>query len=165
MIGLRETKRPDHCAVGQCRKILLALFLGSIGVDGVHDQARLHRRRRTVGTVDPLDLEGDETVGNLADAGTAIAVDCRPQHPHLAHAANDFAIPGLLAKVLRHPLRQVVFAELSRRIADHAFVFVELLVQHEGVVPPEGGAGRNRVHGHCLSEVTDRQHPNPNSFA
>src|SRR3546814_4750579 len=47
-VGLGEAETADPFAGRQLRQVLLALRLAAVGVDRVHDEARLHRHRRAI---------------------------------------------------------------------------------------------------------------------
>ena len=84
---------------GYSRQETLALFLGAVGVDGMHDEARLHAHGRAVAAVDGLDLAGDQAVGDVVHAGAAVLLWQRgPQEAQLSHLGHDFAVEPLLGE-------------------------------------------------------------------
>src|SRR3546814_8917466 len=63
------------------------------GEDRVHHQRRLHAHRRAVSRINPLYRARDETIGDIAQAGAAIAFGQRraeqSELPQLAHRSEE----------------------------------------------------------------------------
>src|SRR5262249_5124384 len=91
-VGLGQAEAADPFALRQLRQVLLSLRLGAVGMDRVHDEARLHAHGRAVAAVDALDFAGDEAVADIVHAGAAIALDGRAEQAELAQLVHDRAV-------------------------------------------------------------------------
>ena len=99
VVGLGEAEAADEFAGGELRQIFAALRFGAVGVDRVHDQRGLHRHRRAVAGIDPLDLARDQAVGDVAEAGAAVFLrDGRAEQAERAHLADDRRIVAFVAE-------------------------------------------------------------------
>ncbi|MGY4472035.1 hypothetical protein ACVWWK_007744 [Bradyrhizobium sp. LB9.1b] len=155
-VGLGQAEAADPLAAGELRQVFLALVLVAIGVDRVHHQRGLHRVHRAVAGIDPLDLAGDEAVGDIACIGAAIFLRQRDaDQAELAHLVEDLAVGRLFEIGLGDTRQQLVLGVGARGVAHHALVFGELLVEQERIVPLERSRDRLvlglRARGHETS--------------
>ena len=150
MVRLGEPEAADPLAGGEARKVLLALRLGAVGVDRVHDEGALHAHRAAVAAVDALDLARHEAVADVVDAGAAVALDGRAEQAERAHLVHDLAVEALEARRHQHARLQARLAVLAGRVADRALLVAELVLEAQGVVPLEGG-----FHGQIPQEKRD----------
>ena len=138
VVRLGEAEAADDRASRQPGQVGLALSLAAIGVDRVHDQPRLDAHRRAVARIDALDLARDQPVGDVVDAGAAVALEGAAEQAERAHLVHDLAVEALVAVGLEDARHKPVLGEVARAVADHALVFRKLVVKQERVVPPEG---------------------------
>ena len=138
-IRLGQTETADQGAGGKAGEVFALLRLGAIGVDGIHHERGLHRHHRAVARIDPLDLAGDKAIGDIARAKAAEFLGyVHTQKPSLAHLAEDRGI-GFLVTVGGDDARlELVLRESLGRIAQHPFVFGQLVLKAQGVGPVEG---------------------------
>ena len=138
VVGLGEAEAADELAAGELRQIFAALRFRAVIVDRVHDQRRLHRHRRAVAGIDPLDLARDQAVGDIAEAGAAVFFrDGRAEQAERAHLADDRRIVAFVAERLEHARKQLVLRIVARGVAHHALFFGQLALKVERVVPFE----------------------------
>ncbi|MEH2548535.1 hypothetical protein V1283_005180 [Bradyrhizobium sp. AZCC 2262] len=167
-IRLGQTEAADPLAGGELGQVFLALGFVAIGVDRIHHQRRLHRVHRAIAAIDALDLARHEAIGNVARVGAAILLRQRDtDQTEFAHLVEDLAV-GLLFEIgLDDARQQLVLRVGARGVADHAFVFGELLVEQERIVPLERSRRRLvlglRAHAHenpfritVLMEIVDK---------
>ena len=113
----------------------------------MHHQRRLHAHGGAVTGVDPLHLPGGEAVGDVVRLGAAVLGRQRgAEQPELAELVHDLAMEYLVAVGLEHPWHEAVLAIVMTRIADHALVFGELLVQQQRIFPVETCLGCGHEH-------------------
>ena len=115
----------------------VTLLLAAIGVDGMHDQARLHAHRGAIAAVDPLHLPRDESIGDVVHAGAAIALDGRAEQAELAHLRHDRAVEALVPIGLEYARHQLFLAVGAGGVAQHALVLRELVVEEKRILPIE----------------------------
>ena len=137
-IGFGQPETADPFAAGQFGQIFALLLFRSIGVDRIHHEARLDAHHRPVAAVDPLDLPRDEAVADIAGTDPAIFLrNRRAEQPELTHLAEDRGIGVLVLKGVDDPRRQLVLRIGRGGVADHAFVFGQLIVEQKRVCPVE----------------------------
>ena len=137
VIGFRQAEAADEFARCQLRQVLFALRLAAVSVNGVHHEARLHAHHRAVAGVDALDFARNQTVADIAQPGTAVALDRRAEQAELAHLTENRGIGLFLAVRFLYARRQLRLRILPRGIHDQAFVVGELLLEPERVFPVE----------------------------
>src|SRR3546814_17104995 len=89
-----------------------------MGVYWVHDQGGLDAHRRAVAAVDALDLARDQAVGDVIDAGAAIALDRRAQDTEFAAFVHDFPVEPLVAVGLQERPTHLLLPILPRKVPD-----------------------------------------------
>ena len=72
VVGLGQAEAADHLAGRELRQIFLALRFRAVGEDRMHHERGLHRHRRAVAGIDPLDLARDQAVGDIGEARAAV---------------------------------------------------------------------------------------------
>ena len=91
-VGLGQAEAADRLAAGHRRQPALLLRLGAVGVDRVHAQRALHRDEAAQAGVAALELLHDQPVGDVAEAGAAVALEVRrragPARPSSAPAPS-----------------------------------------------------------------------------
>src|SRR5205814_7926078 len=119
---------------------------------------------RAVAGIHALDLARDEAVAHIVESRAAVvARDRRPEHAELAHLAEDRRIGAFGTERLQHPRRELALGIGVRRLAHHALLLRELLVEEQRIVPDELRFRLldRRVH-HCTrSRITARPWPTP----
>ena len=118
VIGFGQAEAAEQFARGHARQILLTLFLAAIGVNRRHRQRGLHAARRAERRIDALEFAHDETVGDIADAGAAVAFERRAEKTELAHLAHHLDVEGLVAVRVQDARHQLFLRVLARRVAD-----------------------------------------------
>ncbi len=138
-VGFGEAETTHPFAASELGEELGTLCLRAEGVDRIHHQRGLHRKRAAVAGIDPLDLARDQPVGDVADIGAAIARERGPEKPHLAHLVHDGAVEDFVPIGLEHAGEELLLGESVCRVADGAFLLGELVFEAERVIPGEGG--------------------------
>ena len=146
MVRLGEAEAADDLAAGEPGQEALLLLLGAVGVDGVHDEARLHAHHRAVTAVHALQLAGDEPVADVIHPGAAVAVQGRAEHPQLSHLVDDAAVELLVAVRFQDARHELVLRIGARHVADVPLVLGELVVEVQGVFPSESAVGPGSGH-------------------
>ena len=150
-VGLGESEAAYDLAGRELRQVLRALRFAAVGVNGVHDEARLHADGRAVAGVHPLDLAGDEPVAHVSDAGAAVPVDGGAEEPELPHLAHDRGVEMLGAVRIEDAGHQGALRVVACRLPDHAFLLGERALEQQRVAPVEargrGGSGGSDVLG------------------
>ena len=136
MVGLGQAKAADPLASGQLGQVLLLGRLGPEFVDGHHHQRRLHTHHGAVTGVNALDLARHQSVAHIVQAGAAIGFRNRcTQQTQRTHFAKNAGIGFFVAKGFKHARCQSFLAVALGRVAHLTFVFRELRLQHQCVVP------------------------------
>ena len=106
----------------------------------MHHEARLHARHRAVAAVHPLDLAGDQAVGDVARARAAEFLrNGGTQQTGCAHEREQLGRVHFLAEGLDHARLQFGLREAVGGVADHPLLFGQLAFEVEGVFPVERG--------------------------
>jgi len=149
VVGLGQAEAADPLAGRQLGQIFLFLRLGAEFEDRHHDQRGLHAHHRAVAGVDPLNLAGDQAVGHVVQARTAVLLrNRRAEQAEFAHLAEDRHVGRAIAKRFGDPRQQLVLTVSLGGFAHHALVVAELGLQQERVLPIEcrvGHAGSPRM--------------------
>ncbi len=135
VVRFGQAEAADQVAAGQAGQVFFALRLGAERVDRVHHQAGLHAHRRAVGAVDALHFAGDQAVGHVVHAGTAVAFDGGAEQAERAHVAEDLAVEGLVAVGLDDAWHELALAVVAGGVAYGDLFGVELAFEVEGVQP------------------------------
>ena len=137
-VGLGQAEAADPFAGRELGQIFLPLLLGAVGIDRIHDEARLDRHRRAVAAVDPLDRARDQAVADIAEAGAAIFVrDGRAEQPELAHLAHDLAVEALVEIGRGDARLQLLLRIAFGRVADEPLLVGQLMIEIERIRPVE----------------------------
>ena len=136
-VGLGEPEAADQLPGREVRQVLLALRLVSVGMNGVHDQARLHADRRAVAGIDPLDLPGDEPVAHISGAGAAVSVDGGTEQPALPHLPHDGRVEVLGAVRVQDARHQRALRVVAGGVPDQALLLGEGALQQKRIGPVE----------------------------
>ena len=146
MVGLGEAKAADDLAGCELRQVFAALRLAAELEDGMHDQRGLHRHGGAIAGIDPLDLPRDQSIGDVAEPGSAVLFrDRRAEKAQRSHFLHDGGIEALLAIVEEDAGKQLVLGIAARGVAHHAFFRGELAFEVERIVPVEVGLGAGRL--------------------
>src|SRR4029453_9420025 len=121
-VGLGQAEAADPLAARQLGQELLPLGLRAVGVDRVHDQARLHAHGGAVAGVHALDLAGDQAVADIVHAGAAIAVDGGAEQAELAQLVHDRAVEALVPVGFEHARHELVLRILARGVPPQALI-------------------------------------------
>ena len=112
-------------------------------MDRVHHERALHRHRRAIAAVDPLDGAGDQAVADIAEAGAAIFVrDGRAEQAEPAHLAQDLAVEILVEIGFGDARLELVLGIGFGGVADHPLFVGQLVVEVERIGPVERQDGR-----------------------
>jgi hypothetical protein len=150
VVGLGESEAADPFSGGELRQIFLLLCVAAEFVNRIHDQTRLHRHRGAVAAVDAFDLARDEPVADIVDASAAVTLERRAEEAHLAHFVHDLAMEFFVPVGLQHAGHQFFLAVGAGRIAHHALVAGQLIVEEQRVFPLECRFGGGDRCGHAL---------------
>ena len=147
MVGLGEPEAAHPLAGREPREELLALRLGAVGVDRVHDEARLDAHHGAVARIDGLDLARDEPVGRVVGPRASVAVDGAPEEAERAELPKEAAVHPLLPERLDHPGQELLAGERPGRVAHHPLFLGEGRFERERVGPVEDRAPCRRLRG------------------
>ena len=150
MIGLGQPKTPHRLACGKPGQILLTLLFRTISKNRIHNEAGLNAHHGSITRIHPLYLPRSESIANVVQSSTAVAVNGGTEQPKLTHAGKERAIDFLLAERLEHPGLQVLLAEAPDRIAHQPFLIRQHVVQHQRICPIKS-SGRLCGFGHYFS--------------
>ena len=96
----------------------------------------MHRHHRPVAAVHTFNFAGDQTVGNIVAAQTAVLLGHRDaQQAHVAHFLEDTFICGFVREGVNDAGLQFFLSVGARTFLDHALVFGQLFAQAEGIRP------------------------------
>ena len=148
MIGLGQAEAADPFTGSEFRQELLLLRFGAELVDWHHDERALYAGHRAVARIDALDFACNQPVANVVETGAAVLLGNRgAEQAQGAHFAKDCRISDAGAEAFDHARQQALLAVGVSRIAHHALVVGELLVEQQRVVPMEmrfgGGHGKS----------------------
>ena len=163
--GSVRPKQPSFSPVASCGSQWFFLLVGAEGVDGVHDQRRLHADEAANAGVAALELLRDEAVFDVGHAGAAVALDGRAEEAELAHGLDEFAREAAVAVALLDDGDEVVFDEIAGGVAGEELVFREQVVESEKIYAFKlechllgdslGGPKEPSVAGRGVSGLTD----------
>ena len=125
VVGLSEAETADEFALRHTRQVALLLRLAAEGVDRVHAQRALHRDEAANRRVAALDLLADESVGDVAHTGTAVAVEVAAQHSHRAEFGYQFGGKACFAVRLLDDGDDLRLGPVAHQVAYHHLFFVE----------------------------------------
>ena len=98
----------------------------------------MHRHHRPVAAVDPLNLARDKAVRHIVRARAAVFFRYRhAQQAIRAHFAEYLGVCFFVQIGAFDPRQQLVRSKGLRRIADHAFIFCQLVIQQKRIIPVE----------------------------
>ena len=137
-IRLGQAEAADESPAGEFRQIFLALLLGAVGVDRIHHQRGLDAHHRAVAGIDPLDLAGDEAVGDVGGGRAAVFLGQRhAEQAEFAHFIENGPI-GLLLAIGLDDARLEFFLRIGARgIADHPLVVGQQVLDEKRILPYE----------------------------
>jgi hypothetical protein len=128
MVRSVSPETPDRLPGGH-RRNSAASVPRSEGVDGVHAERSLHGHHRPQAAVGAFELLADEAVGDVVEAGAAIALQIGAEHAELGHARDELP-RELLARVMRLDDRQrFALDEVTNGGADGALITGEQVVE------------------------------------
>src|SRR5438445_9905804 len=100
MVGLGEPEATNELAGCELGQVFAALLFRSIGINGVHDERRLHAHGRSITGVDALDLPRDQPVCNMTQLAAAIAFRHRGTQKSHDHNQASSPCPSMLRAIL-----------------------------------------------------------------
>ena len=122
MIGLGQPEAAEQLALRHARQVFLPLLLAAVGVDRRHGERALGVARRAEGGVDALQLAHDETEGDVADAGAAVALEVGAEEAQLAEFAHHCRVEMLAAVPLLDARHELLLRVGARGVAHHALL-------------------------------------------
>ena len=123
VVGLGEAEAADLLPRGERRQPALLLSVGAVGVDRVHHEPALDRRRRPEPRVAPLELLHDEPVGDVVEPGAAVALQGGPEHAQLAQLGKELDGKGRRPVVLGDDGQELRLHPVTHGVADHPLFF------------------------------------------
>ncbi len=139
-IRFGQTETANQLARNQTRQIFLALLIRTVGVNRIHHERRLHTHHGAVARIDTLNFARHQTIRNIASIGCAIFFRQRyAKKTSLPHQTKQIGISRFI-KISFFNARQENIARKSlRRIADHALIFGQLLIEQKRIFPVKYG--------------------------
>ncbi len=129
MIRLGQPETPDRLPGGHRRQPALLLCLGAERVDRVHAERSLDRDHRAQAAVGAFEFLADQAVGDVVEAGAAIALQIGAEHAEFGHARDELP-RKLLARVVRlDDWQRLALDELTDGGADGALVTGQQVVE------------------------------------
>jgi hypothetical protein len=129
-------------------------------MDRVHDERALHGGERPQPRIAALELLHDEAVRDVAHSGASVTGQVGAEEAELRHAGNQLHRErAVAADVLLDDRKELLRDELSDRIARHALLVGEELVEAQEVSAAELGQGdppRERAAGVSLTRQESR---------
>src|SRR5215831_13639059 len=119
VVGLGQTEATDLLAARHRRQPPILLGLGAIGVDRVHHEPALHRRRRAQPGVTALELLHDQPVGDVAEPRAAVALERGAEHAELAELRDELDRKRAGAMVIGDQRQELGLDPVADRVADH----------------------------------------------
>ena len=108
----------------------------------MHNERGLHTHHGAIAAIDALNLASSKPIGDVAEPGAAIVLrNRRAEEPKAAHLRQDLAIETLFEIVLPRAREQVSLRERAGGVAHELFIFRELAVEIERIIPGEGSRG------------------------
>ncbi len=151
-----QAETANQVARTQARQVFFALVLRAVGIDRVDHQRALHRHHRPVSAVHPFDFARDQTIGDVSRAQPAVFFGHgHAQQPGLAHFGKDFGRDGFFGIGLNDARGQFCVGKGACGVAQHAFIFAQLVFDAKGIFPVEptqvrGVFGFQRGSGHRM---------------
>ena len=135
MVGFRQPKTTQKFSLRHGRQEPLLLLLAAEGVNCPHGEARMGADCHTKCRVHALEFASDDSIRNMAEAGTSVSFECSAQETHLAEFAHDLRIEPLISVPLQDQGCQPILGEPAGTVADEALLLVELIAKEERVTP------------------------------
>ncbi len=153
-VGFGQTEAAQPFAARQFGQVLLTLLLIAVGVNGVHDQGRLHRTGRTHAAVTALNLLHHQAVADLVQTGTAVLRrDIGTKSANFRQTFYNLGGEGRLLGVVFNNGADIPLYPVARGIANELVLFREEFVQ-EVVI---GGFEKVRSHSKKVVAAKVRQ--------
>src|ERR1019366_939022 len=127
--GFGQSEAAEFFAFGESGQPGVLLFIGTEGVNGIHDESGLHADKTAETRVAAFQFLHDEAVFDVGHAGAAVALEIGAEEAELAHYGYKFARKALGAKTPFDDGNEVVFNKIACRAADEKFVFTEAGVE------------------------------------
>ena len=131
--GFGQSEAAELFAAGEGGEPGVFLLVGAEGVDGIHDQRRLHADKAAQAGVAAFQLLHHQAVLDIRHAGAAVALEVGAEEAQLAHEGNELARKTALAEAVFDDGNDVVFDEVASGAADEEFVFAEAGVEMKEV--------------------------------
>ena len=127
VVRLGQAEAADEFPRGEAREVFLPLFLAAVGMDGMHDQGRLHAQGGTVAAVHPLHLPREQAVADMVEAGAAVFFrQGGTQHAEFAESGQETRIVFFLPVRIHDTRLQFRLAEVPGVVAHQALLLGKL---------------------------------------
>ena len=121
-VRLGQPEAADGLAAGHGRQPAVLLLVRAVGVDRVHDEARLHRHEAAQSRVAALQLLADQAVADAVHARAVIALDRRAQQPQFGDFADEMLWKLVLLEGFAHHGNDAIIDEPRHGVPYHGFV-------------------------------------------
>ena len=101
----------------------------------------MHAKRAAIAGINALNLARHQPIGNIGNAGAAIAIQRGTQETHFAEFIHDLAVEALMPIGFQDARHQAFLAELPGAVANHALFFRQHFFKQQRVFPGEGRDG------------------------
>ena len=149
-IGLGQAEGADPFAAGEFGQVFLAVRLGAVGVDRPHDERRLYGEGRAIGGIHPFHFPRDQAVGNIGNAGAAVALEGGAEQTEFACLGHHLGEKLLVPVAFQHPGHELFLAVGPCGIPNKALFFRQAFLQQQRIFPPELGPSDFLRPGSCL---------------
>ena len=131
--GSVSPKQPSFSPRREGREPGILLLVGAEGVDGIHDERRLHADEAAQPGVAALELLHDKAVFDIGHAGASVAFEIGAEEAELAHDRDELAREAADAKAFFDDGHEVVVDEVAGGAADEQLFFIEAGVEMEKI--------------------------------
>ena len=123
------------------------LLFAAEGVNGVHDQRRLHADKRAYAGVATFQFLHDQTVFDIRHPRAAITFEAGAIETKIGHGLDQFAREASSTIAFFNDGDEIVFNESAGRVADQALIVREQSVEFDEVYSAELEGHENSVEG------------------
>ena len=123
MVRLGETEAAERLPRLEPRQPLLLLRLRAVGIDRIHHEAALHGSKRAQARIAALQLLHDEAIGDIVEAGAAIAFEGGAEDAHLPERLGDFEWERFVPVVPAHDGHELLLHPVTDGVPHHPLFF------------------------------------------
>lgn len=126
MVWFGQSETSDNFSPCHSGQILFLLRITAVIVDGAHTQGALYAERGPVPGIDSFHFACQQSVRDVANAGTSVTLDRATQHTERTELLHDLLVEHLMPVRFNHTGQQLVLAVRPERIADRNFILLQL---------------------------------------